>query len=87
MNTAFQPQRDMVLGHVQNSSVIFNEGSAAGKSSLYGVVGTKRAISISGRYFAAMEALNAFPLLDGLREGELPGLVVLNRLRGKGESR
>ena len=87
MNTAFQPQRDMVLGHVPNSSVIFNEGSAAGKSGLYGAVRIESAISTSSRYFAAMEVLNAFPLFDGLTEGELPGLVVLNRLTGKGASR
>ena len=87
MNTAFQPQRDMVLGHVPNSSAVFNEGSAAGKSTRCGAVVIERAISTSSRYFAAMEALNTFPLFDGLSEGELPGLVVLNRLRGKGESR
>jgi len=97
MNTAFQPQRDIVLGHVPNAPATLNEGSSSGKSILYGAAGIKRAISISSRDFEVVKADTPFffdgglPLeqlaISGLRERGLFGLAGLSRLTGTGVGR
>lgn len=98
MNTAFQLQRDIVLGHIPNAPAAFNGGSPSGKSILCGATGIDGAISTPSRYFVAIETLNTcslfgseFPLepmaIGGSKEGELFGLVVLNRLTGTGAGR
>jgi hypothetical protein len=98
MNTAFQLQRDIVLGHVPNASATLNEGSSSGKSIPCGAAGIEGAISTSSRYFAAMEALDTYSLfggdlapepmaIGGSKGSELLSLVVLNRLTGMGVGR
>ena len=98
MNTAFQPQRDMVSGHVPNAFVPLDNGSFSGKSILRGAAMIERAISTTSRYFAATAALDASPLFgDGLhlehmiiggsRASELLGLAGLNRLMNTGACR
>lgn len=97
MNTAFQLQREIVLGHIPNAPAAFSRGSSSGKSILYGA-GIDGAISTPSRYFVAMETLNICSLfgsqlpqepmaIGGSKEGELFGLVVLNRLTGTGAGR
>jgi hypothetical protein len=98
MNTAFQLHRDIVLGHVPNAPATFSGGNSSGKPILCGATGIDGAISTPSRYFVAMETLNTYSLFDGelplepvaiggSKEGELLGLVVLNRLTDMGAGR
>ena len=92
MNTAFQPQRDIVLGHVPIAPATLNGGSSSGKSILCGVAGIKSAISISSRDFVVVKADTSLFFGGGLPLEQLAisglfGLAGLSRFTGTGVGR